>query len=388
MKREFRGRLAGGVAAVALAAGLGVAAAGGPQTPPQTPPRTPQQTPLPSQDPQRPIFRIEANFVRVDVFPSADGAPVQDLTADDFQVLEDGVPQRVETFEHVVVRPAPVERVDPASQRRMLEEAADARNRVFVVFLDPPNVTVAGSHHIAEPLIRLMDKMLGPDDLVGFMTVGMSAAELTLGRKTEVFAEGLRSNWAWGMRGSSILLDDKETEYTLCYPVLPCEGGTMSRLAAALIARKRERATLEALQDLAWHLGGIREERKAVLAVTEGWALYRPDPSLLELRSCWGVRMEDPPGVDPIGVDPSGRITRGDPRSTGGILKSECDKDRMALAYMDDERFFRDVLADANRNNVSFYPIDPRGLAAADAPIGPAPPPPPHVDLANLRDRL
>jgi len=46
------------------------------------------------QDAQTPTFRTEANYVRVDVYPTANGAPVVDLRQEDFEVLEDGVPLR------------------------------------------------------------------------------------------------------------------------------------------------------------------------------------------------------------------------------------------------------------------------------------------------------
>ena len=36
------------------------------------------------------MFRAGANFVRVDVFASKDGVPVEDLKAEDFDVSEDG----------------------------------------------------------------------------------------------------------------------------------------------------------------------------------------------------------------------------------------------------------------------------------------------------------
>ena len=40
---------------------------------------------------QQPTFRTEANYVRVDVFPTTkDGVPIQDLTQQDFDVLESG----------------------------------------------------------------------------------------------------------------------------------------------------------------------------------------------------------------------------------------------------------------------------------------------------------
>ena len=46
----------------------------------------------------QPTFRAEANYVRVDVFPTKDGVPVADLNADDFEVIEDKAPQKIEQF--------------------------------------------------------------------------------------------------------------------------------------------------------------------------------------------------------------------------------------------------------------------------------------------------
>src|SRR6185295_4471055 len=60
--------------------------------------------PAAPQTPPQPTFRTEANYVRVDVFPTRDGAPVADLTQSDFEVLEDRVTQKIEQFEHVVIR--------------------------------------------------------------------------------------------------------------------------------------------------------------------------------------------------------------------------------------------------------------------------------------------
>ena len=94
------------------------------------------------------MFRTEANFVRVDVYPLKDGKPLQGLKLEDFEVLEDGVAQKIESFEHVVIRSAgPQEtRREPSSQRESLQEAANPRNRVFVIFLDTTHVSVNGSH--------------------------------------------------------------------------------------------------------------------------------------------------------------------------------------------------------------------------------------------------
>ena len=43
-----------------------------------------------------------------------------------------------------------------------------------------------------------------------------------------------------------------------------------------------------------------------------------------------------------------------------------CDRQRTMLAYSDHEMEFRELLQRANRANVSFYPIDARGLIVFD----------------------
>ena len=48
--------------------------------------------------------------------------------------------------------------------------------------------------------------------------------------------------------------------------------------------RKRERATLDAFEDLVRYLRTLREERKAILTVTEGWMLYGENRAITKLR--------------------------------------------------------------------------------------------------------
>ncbi len=371
---------------------LACVVAGLPAAQSQSPPQPQSQSEKPQEQPQPPPrFRADVNLVRVDAYPLRDGKPVFDLKAEDFEVFEDSVLQKIATFEHVVVRPAgpQTERMEVSSQRESIQAAANPRNRVFVIFLDTPNVSVESAHAINEPLIRLMDRILGPDDLVGVMTPAMAASQVVLGRKTQVIEDSLRRNWPWGTR-FSVMRDVQEDSYNACYPPYAGEG-LESPVAAEMIARKRERATLEALEDLVRYLRTVREERKAILTVTEGWLLYRENPGLTKLRTDPLTGTTEPiPGVDPVGVGPNGKLTTKDPRRNigGSMAKSECDSDRMRLAAMDNRQFFLDLLADANRGNASFYPIDPRGLPVFDNPIGPAPPPPINIDRAMLKDRI
>ncbi|HMC78764.1 MAG TPA: VWA domain-containing protein, partial [Vicinamibacterales bacterium] len=351
--------------------------------------QAPAPPPPPAQQPQQPPprFRTETNLVRVDAYATKGGLPVQDLTADDFEVFEDNTPQKIDSFEHIVVRGGGPqdERSEPNTVQAANDLAADPRRRVFVLYLDVEHVGIEGSRAIREPLIDLMTRIMGPDDLVGVMTPTMSAAQLTFGRRTKVIEEGLRANWTWGRR-DTIQLDEREQLYDQCYPPMAGESSPSAR-AWQMIRRRRERLALDSLHDLIMHMGGIREGRTAVIAVTPGWILYRPDPSMTLLRA--DARQSDPvPGAPPpAGVGQGGVMTTRANPGNGVNDRTECERDLMELAAIDDTIAFRDLFGEANRANVSFYPIDPRGLAPFDASIGPEPPPTPAQDRQNLVNR-
>src|SRR5258706_10973999 len=243
------------------------------------------QQPPPPQPQPPPRFRTEANLVRVDVYATKDGAALQDLAADDFEVYEDNAPQKINPFEHIVVATGgpQEERAEPTSVTAANALAADPRRRVFVLYLDTETVGIVGSHSIKEPLIELMTRVMGPDDLVGVMTPTMSPSEITFGRRTRVIEEGLRKNWIWGRRDSKFL-DEQENLYSECFPPRSPGEGIPSMLALKMIERRRERIVLDSLQDLIRYMGAIREGRTAVITVSEGWKLFQPDPSMTTLR--------------------------------------------------------------------------------------------------------
>ena len=374
------------VAILGIVAAVQAPAASPQQQQPQPQPQ--QQTPPP---PQQPRFRTETNLVRVDAYATKDGVPVQDMKAEDFELFEDNAPQKIDSFEHIVITPAgPADTlVEPNSVRAANQLVADPRRRVFVIYLDTEQVSVEGSHAIKEPLIELMTRIMSADDLVGIMTPTMSPSQITFGRRTQVIEEGLRKNWAWGRR-DSILLDERENLYSQCYPPVGVNEPTPSYLAQKMIERRREKLALDSLEDLIHHMAAIREGRTAVITVSDGWKLFGRDPSMTLLRKNRDGSDADPlPGAPPpVGVGPSGTLTSR--LNNGGFAPSdrtECEKERADLSMLDHERRFRDLFGEANRANVSFYTIDPRGLPVFDTPIGPNPPLPPAADHAQLVTR-
>jgi VWFA-related protein len=343
-----------------------------------------QATPPPPPAPDaQPTFRTEANYVRVDAYPTRNGAPVTDLTRDDFEILEGGQPQRIDQFERVQVGAAASQeaRAEPNTVAESRSMAASPRARLFVVFLDTYHVDVAGSHTIRKPLVDALDRLIGPDDMVAVMTPEMAASDVTFARRTTTIEGMLARYWDWGERDRLNQRDALDEQYRSCYPRYepphPCAD--QNEVAAEMIARRHEMLTLSALHDLVVHLRGIREERKAILAISDGWLLFRPNPRLVRPLACRTSPPDNPAGVDPR----NGRLTTKDAGARG--IDAKCEVDRTTDAQLDNDQTFRELLDEANRANASFYPIDPRGLPVFDTPI--SDPAAPRADAAMLRNR-
>lgn len=311
---------------------------------------------------QQPTFRSGANYVRVDMYATIDGEPVTDLKPEEVQILEDDEPQTIEDFEHVEVRAAgPQEsRVEPRGIAESRQMAQDARARVFVIFLDTYHTSIEGTKIMREPLMRFLDRVLGADDLVALMTPEMAATDISLGRKTTVLSRIADEEW-WGRRNRVADNDEKDVFYDVCGSVL----GTPLWAVEEMKARRREKATLDALDDMVAHLGGLREERKAVLAVTEGWVLFEPNRELAD---------STPPASPPLfrpPIDPPGERAQ-----LSQPMQLQCETERVALSLLDHDTRLRQITEEANRGNVTFYPVFARGLTVFDSDIGAEPPAP------------
>jgi VWFA-related protein len=298
------------------------------------------------QDPQRPTFRAGTNLVRVDAYPSRDGRILEGLTAGDFEVLEDGVPQKIESFQFIqYARGAAVEeRRDPNSQREGFQLAADPAYRVFVIYLDNLHVDFAGSHAVRVPLINFMNRVLGPSDLFGVLTTAQSVADLMLGQKTQFIEEQLTKYWDWG-RGARVTEDEADLMIDACF------AGRAPRILGELKGRRRLNEVFGDLEGIMHKLDEIREERKNILLVSDGW----PTPG----RAEW-VRSLTPPTIPGVGVTDAGKLTMGATRR-GEVDPRACDE-FLRLGDVDYSQRFRDFLQLARQSNVTFYMLKPAGL--------------------------
>lgn len=302
------------------------------------------------QDPQRPVFRAGAHFVRVDAYPLRDGRPIPGLTAKDFQVFEDGKDQAIETFEYVEFEgfTPETQRQDPNSQRDAFEQAKDPSYRVFVLYLDIYHVDVAGSHRIRQPIVNMLNRMLGPKDLFGVLTPIQTPKDLILQRQSLQIQDQLNKYWYWGTQGS-LMLEPIDDALVSCFP-------NNERLIKILPGLRRLDKVYSDLEGLVRLLGDLREEKKQIVLFANG--LPSP-PSAERLQFARNER----PNPGGIGVDGQGKLTAG-ARNPGERDARWCEGEFSRLTSIPFDRRFRDLLASARQANVSFYPVAPVGLEA------------------------
>jgi VWFA-related protein len=331
---KVRLRLGYGVMAAVLAApmALAVRAQNAPaaQTPAPAAPAPAQETPA------TPTFRADINFVRVDVIVTdKQGKPVHDLRQEDFEVTEDGKPQAIQTFKLVNIGESTVAGGEPPREIRDVsdEQAEAAREdaRLFAIFLDDYHVRLENSMRAREPIARFVETQLQGADMAGIMYPLWSISDVLLTRNRASVAGAIRS------------FVGRKYDYT---PRNLFEERYVHYVSTMEAERIRNQVTLSALKGLITRLGGLREGRKAIVLISEGFTNSLP-----------------PQVQDPIAATPgSGGPSRPDPISPNPATQNRQDAQEFFLQsdlYSD----IRIVTELANRYNTTIYAIDPRGLA-------------------------
>jgi VWFA-related protein len=326
------------LAAVSLLAALALAAQPQAQnTPPDGKPAQPQTqaTDQPPQTPdQPPIFRAGINFVRVDVIVSdKNGNPVGDLKPEDFEVTEQGKAQKVETFKLVSLDGGLIPGPDgPPRQIRTDddEETEAARDdvRLFAIFLDDYHVQRGASMSAREQVARFVETQLGPSDMIGLMYPLEATASVRMTRNHDAIVKGIRQ--FLGRKYDYTPRNEFEERYAY-YPT-------------EVVEKVRNQVSMSAIKALITHMGGLKEGRKALILVSEGYSNMLPPQMRNQIATIPG----------------SGNVAAGDPNAgVGSPLE-----DRAAfLAGADMESDLRELYDTANKNNVAIYAVDPRGLA-------------------------
>ena len=252
------------------------------------------QQPAPELVNQQPpvTFKLEVNYVEVDaVVTDEEGHVVEDLTLEDFEVLEDGEVQDVTAFSQVNI---PVERaVRPLFAESPIEPDVRSNERafdgrVFVLMLDDLHTAPLRTTRVKTAAKEFIERHLGANDLTSVLyTSGRTDATQTFTTNRRLLLAAVDKFMG---QGGQELFDSTGFEKP-----------------------QRAQWALSVLRNLAEWLSSIRGRRKAVVYLSEGIDY--------DIYNLYG---------------------------------------RYATTIIDE---MQQTIAAATRANVSFYTLDPRGLA-------------------------
>jgi VWFA-related protein len=304
-----------GVALLVVVACLAAPAAQQPAPPASVPASAaPQGAPLQ----QPPIsFQVEVNYVEVDAFVTdAQGRVVTDLTAADFEVLEDGKPQKVSSFALVDI---PIQRAEQALFSTQPVEAdvqtnASVEGRVYLIVLDDLHTDITRGPRVKAAARRFIEQSFGVNDVAAVVYTGGRAAE------SQDFTNNRRLLIAsidkfTGRKFASATVNKIQNAITDPTTGITGPGPDIDEQERAF----RARSVMGTVRRLADFMAGVRGRRKAMLVIGEG-----------------------------VDYD---------------IYQAVGDLGSTASAVMQDTH---DAIAAATRGNVSLYTIDPRGLATGN----------------------
>jgi len=262
-------------------------------------------------------FRTEVNYVEVDaaVF-TKDGKFVNDLRKEDFEVLEEGQPQEVNTFSLVNI---PVERPEQplfAAHPIQSDVATNARpfdGRLYVMVLDDLHTASTRTNQVRNAAKQFVEKYMGSNDLAAVVhTSGQGDASQEFTSNKALLEASIDKFMGQKLRSQTLeRLDEYQRQRAI--PTGP-SGSSITKVDDPIDAERGFQAvrTLRALQNISEWVGSIRGRRKAILFLSEGI-----DYDVYDFNK----------------------------RETTTI------QDTM-----------REVIANATRSNVSIYSVDPRGL--------------------------
>jgi VWFA-related protein len=276
-----------------------------------------QQAPAPAQAaPQGEtppvIFRVEVDYVEADVYVvDAQNNPVNDLTADDFEVVEDKKPQKVTSFSLVNI---PVERAErplfataPIEQDVQTNEHVEGR--IYLIVLDDVHTNFTNTPRVKAAMRRFFERSFGTNDLAAIVFTGRSSGSQDFTNNPRLLMAAV--DRFVGRKLASATINKIEG-----VRVNPESGGLQVGDDKDMMERSfNARNSMNTVRKLAEFMANVRGRRKAMLLVGEG-----------------------------IDYDIHEAVGLAGSTASAVLLDTH------------------DAIASATRGNVSIYAVDPRGL--------------------------
>ena len=229
-------------------------------------------------------FRVEVNYVDVDaVVTDERGNFVSGLTRDDFEVFEDGKPQKIDMFSYVELPVEPPDRFvfinrpvtsDARSNRRAFD------GRVYVIVLDDLDISPLRGGLVRDAARNFVERHLGANDMAAVVyTSGRTDATQDFTSDRALLLAAIDKFMGRRLRSAAVEALERHYHRELTAVNRPDDysnqGADVKDAAAPLDIRDLEReqramAVLDTLRNLGEFMAGVRGRRKALLLFSEG----------------------------------------------------------------------------------------------------------------------
>jgi VWFA-related protein len=282
-------------------------------------------------------FKVEVNYVEEDVrVVDSSGQFVRGLKQEDFQVLEDRKPQKIQAFGMVDIPLVPVRKPlylgrealpiepDVASNKQVLD------GRLYLIVLDDYHVAPLRSQNAKNLARRFVLEKLGPDDQAAVVvTSGLRNASQDFTQNRRLLVDAIDHFVGQKLRSAGVTRNESRSRETTQDRV--DDGGTAQITPENRYTEDPEgpertykaRAALNSLRNIAEWMSAIQGRRKAIILISEG-----VDYNVYDMFS----------GGNPDVFN----------FETFNMVQQET----------------WDMISAASRSNVQVYPIDPRGLTS------------------------
>ncbi|HEY0874412.1 MAG TPA: VWA domain-containing protein [Vicinamibacterales bacterium] len=283
----------------------------------------------------RQVIRRQIDVVTTDVIVrDARGQFVADLTKDDFEVYEDGVKQEIVSFlmthggrvYNETAPPPP--RGAPGVILPAARPANDMAGRIFVIFVDDLHLDFRLSARARHILETLATELIHDGDMFAVVSSGYSSIEIPLTYDRRRLDEAVAKVTGSGLSPNEILEGPDGVQG-------PPEIRYRAHTAMSTVYR-----ILESLEQ-------VHNRRKAFIYISTG---YDFNPFADSRRRA----MQDRYGIP--------NDVTGDPGSAGDSDVNPFSMQNNRFAEADLVAELAELTRQANRANVTLYPIDPRGL--------------------------
>jgi VWFA-related protein len=300
-----------------------------------------------TQEPRQPApgqpFQARVDLVTTDVVVrDNNGQFIADLKKEDFEVLEDGVPQKVISFtlthggrSYNIAAPPPA----PVAEGIILPPSrppADAAGRIFLIFVDDLHLDFRNTGRIRELFKDIAKELIHEGDMFGIISTGPSSLSIDLTYDRRRLDEAIKK-----ISGAGLAPKD----------VLDVPEGSQGPPEV----RHRAHVAFSTAFDMMRNLEQVHNRRKAFIYVSNGYDLnpFAKTRAKNEaerygmLRSSVDNNDGSGDGSNNNSYDPNDPANRGKGNQ---------------FAFADLVTELAELTRAANRANTTIYTIDPRGL--------------------------